>query len=151
MDKCEWLGSIHGLTSWWVTTWQHILDFSSVYIWYRSMLLCSIGAYCWALKLWLLVMQFGQKFSQPPAEDIFYSKTRSMLHNLGLQNYEKNFKKGLLTDTTLPLLTDRLVFGFWSSYSYSLLYFYHLSCSLHIGNVFILESPWLVMMRFQCS
>lgn len=26
--------------------------------------------------------------------------------SLGLQNYEKNFKKGLLTDTTLPLLTD---------------------------------------------
>lgn len=52
------------------------------------------------------LFQFGQKFSQPPAEDIFYSKTRSMLHNLGLQNYEKNFKKGLLTDTTLPLLTD---------------------------------------------
>uniref|UniRef100_A0A2N9HR81 SAM domain-containing protein n=1 Tax=Fagus sylvatica TaxID=28930 RepID=A0A2N9HR81_FAGSY len=46
------------------------------------------------------LFQFGQKFSQPPAEDIFYSKTRSMLHNLGLQNYEKNFKKGLLTDTT---------------------------------------------------
>uniref|UniRef100_A0A7N2MGU6 Uncharacterized protein n=1 Tax=Quercus lobata TaxID=97700 RepID=A0A7N2MGU6_QUELO len=55
------------------------------------------------------LFQIGQKFSQPPTEDIFYSKTRSMLNNLGLQNYEKNFKKGLLTDTTLPLLTDRLV------------------------------------------
>lgn len=52
------------------------------------------------------LFQLGQKFSQPPTEDIFYSKTRSMLNNLGLQNYEKNFKKGLLTDTTLPLLTD---------------------------------------------
>lgn len=52
------------------------------------------------------LFQIGQKFSQPPTEDIFYSKTRSMLNNLGLQNYEKNFKKGLLTDTTLPLLTD---------------------------------------------
>jgi hypothetical protein len=30
-----------------------------------------------------------------------------MLQSLGLQNYEKNFKKGLLTDQTLPLLTDR--------------------------------------------
>lgn len=30
-----------------------------------------------------------------------------MLNNLGLQTYEKNFKKGLLTDSTLPLLTDR--------------------------------------------
>ncbi|PSS32904.1 CDPK-related kinase like, partial [Actinidia chinensis var. chinensis] len=48
----------------------------------------------------------GQKFSQPPAEDVFYVKTRTMLTRLGLQNYEKNFKKGLLTDNTLPLLND---------------------------------------------
>ncbi|XP_058092771.1 chloroplastic import inner membrane translocase subunit HP30-2-like [Magnolia sinica] len=48
----------------------------------------------------------GQKFSQPPAEDMFYARTRCMLTNLGLQKYEKNFKKGLLTDSTLPLLTD---------------------------------------------
>jgi hypothetical protein len=54
-------------------------------------------------------MQVGQKFSQPAAEDINYAKTRSMLNNLGLQNYEKNFKKGLLSDNTLPLLNDRLV------------------------------------------
>ncbi|KAL5568074.1 hypothetical protein UlMin_024649 [Ulmus minor] len=52
------------------------------------------------------LFQLGQKFSQPPTEDIYYSKTRSMLSNLGLQNYEKNFKKGLLSDSTLPLLTD---------------------------------------------
>ncbi|XP_051143728.1 chloroplastic import inner membrane translocase subunit HP30-2 [Andrographis paniculata] len=52
------------------------------------------------------LFQLGQKFSQPPVEDVFYVKTRSMLSNLGLQNYEKNFKRGLLTDTTLPLLTD---------------------------------------------
>ncbi|GER32222.1 mitochondrial import inner membrane translocase [Striga asiatica] len=52
------------------------------------------------------IFQFGQKFSQPPAEDVYYVKTRSMLSNLGLQNYEKNFKRGLLTDNTLPLLTD---------------------------------------------
>lgn len=52
-------------------------------------------------------MQLGQKFSQPPAEDTHYAKTRYMLNNLGLQSYEKNFKKGLLTDGTLPLLTDR--------------------------------------------
>ncbi|KAK6936589.1 hypothetical protein RJ641_033619 [Dillenia turbinata] len=48
----------------------------------------------------------GQKFSQPPAEDVFYVKTRNFLANLGLQNYEKNFRRGLLTDSTLPLLTD---------------------------------------------
>ncbi|RLM66027.1 uncharacterized protein C2845_PM16G06650 [Panicum miliaceum] len=48
----------------------------------------------------------GQKFSQPKSEDTYYSRGRSMLQSLGLQNYEKNFKKGLLTDQTLPLLTD---------------------------------------------
>ncbi|WVZ85504.1 hypothetical protein U9M48_032427 [Paspalum notatum var. saurae] len=48
----------------------------------------------------------GQKFSQPKSEDTYYSRGRSMLQTLGLQNYEKNFKKGLLTDQTLPLLTD---------------------------------------------
>ncbi|KAL5215463.1 hypothetical protein ABZP36_006864 [Zizania latifolia] len=48
----------------------------------------------------------GQKFSQPPSEDIYYSRGRNMLKKLGLQNYEKNFKKGLLTDQTLPLLND---------------------------------------------
>nr|KYP53798.1 hypothetical protein KK1_024372 [Cajanus cajan] len=52
------------------------------------------------------LFQIGQKFSQPPTEDIHYAKTRNMLHNLGLQSYEKNFKKGLLTDNTLPLLND---------------------------------------------
>ncbi|OWM75490.1 hypothetical protein CDL15_Pgr021654 [Punica granatum] len=52
------------------------------------------------------LFKFGQKFSQPPVEDTHYLRTRSMLTNLGLQNYEKNFKKGLLTDSTLPLLTD---------------------------------------------
>lgn len=56
-------------------------------------------------------MQLGQKFSQPPTEDIRYAKARQMLYNLGLQNYEKNFKRGLLTDNTLPLLTDRLTLG----------------------------------------
>nr|ACG40019.1 SAM domain family protein [Zea mays] len=48
----------------------------------------------------------SQKFSQPQSGDTYYSRGRSMLQKLGLQNYEKNFKKGLLTDQTLPLLTD---------------------------------------------
>ncbi|KAJ4974845.1 hypothetical protein NE237_008019 [Protea cynaroides] len=52
------------------------------------------------------LFKLGQKFSQPPTEDLFYVRTRCMLTRLGLQNYEKNFKKGLLTDSTLPLLTD---------------------------------------------
>ncbi|KAF8379856.1 hypothetical protein HHK36_029305 [Tetracentron sinense] len=55
------------------------------------------------------LFQLGQKFSQPPVEDAFYARTRGMLTSLGLQNYEKNFKKGLLTDSTLALLTDRQV------------------------------------------
>ncbi|XP_012488637.1 chloroplastic import inner membrane translocase subunit HP30-2 [Gossypium raimondii] len=52
------------------------------------------------------LFQLGKNFSQPPVEDVNYYRTRSMLNSLGLQNYEKNFKKGLLTDSTLPLLTD---------------------------------------------
>lgn len=52
-------------------------------------------------------MKIGQKFSQPPEEDMHYAITRNMLSGLGLQKYEKNFKKGLLTDKTLPLLNDK--------------------------------------------
>ncbi|XP_076909066.1 chloroplastic import inner membrane translocase subunit HP30-2-like [Bidens hawaiensis] len=52
------------------------------------------------------LFKLGEKFSKKPVEDVLYSKTRGMLSNLGLANYEKNFKSGLLTDTTLPLLTD---------------------------------------------
>lgn len=52
------------------------------------------------------LFKLGEKFSQPPVEDVLYSETRAMLSRLGLQSYEKNFKKGLLTDSTLPLLTD---------------------------------------------
>lgn len=52
------------------------------------------------------LFKLGEKFSQPPAEDVYYSKTRNLLTSLGLQNYEKNFKRGLLNDNTLPLITD---------------------------------------------
>ncbi|KAH8492332.1 hypothetical protein H0E87_021771 [Populus deltoides] len=52
------------------------------------------------------LFKLGEKLSKPPVEDLCYARTKSMLNNLGLQNYEKNFKKGLLTDNTLPLLTD---------------------------------------------
>ncbi|VAH32118.1 unnamed protein product [Triticum turgidum subsp. durum] len=50
----------------------------------------------------------GQKFSKTKThnEDMNYSRARNMLNQLGLQNYEKNFKKGLLTDETLPLLNE---------------------------------------------
>ncbi|KAL6509675.1 hypothetical protein OROGR_022985 [Orobanche gracilis] len=51
--------------------------------------------------------QLGQKLSQElQAEDLNYIKTRLMLRDLGLQNYEKNFKRGLLSDSTLALLND---------------------------------------------
>ncbi|CAI7840305.1 unnamed protein product, partial [Closterium sp. NIES-54] len=35
-----------------------------------------------------------------------YLESKAMLQELGLGKYEKNFKKGLLTDRTLPLLND---------------------------------------------
>ncbi|XP_021725737.1 uncharacterized protein LOC110692954 [Chenopodium quinoa] len=53
------------------------------------------------------IYKLGEKFSKPVVEDDpFYAKTRSLLFSLGLQSYEKNFKKGLLNDRTLPLLND---------------------------------------------
>ncbi|KAF6170982.1 hypothetical protein GIB67_014799 [Kingdonia uniflora] len=52
------------------------------------------------------IFALGQRFSQPPTRDTFYTRTRGMLAGLGLQCYEKNFKKGPLIDITLPLLTD---------------------------------------------
>ncbi|VAH56044.1 unnamed protein product [Triticum turgidum subsp. durum] len=50
----------------------------------------------------------GQRFSKPQgvSEHNYYARTSSMLQNLGLEKYEKNFRKGHLTDHTLPLLTD---------------------------------------------
>lgn len=67
----------------------------------------------------LVIIKLGKKFSQQPVEDIYYAETRNMLSNLGLQNYEKNFKKGLLTDRTLPLLTDRQVVEFSFFFTYA--------------------------------
>ncbi|GJU06127.1 mitochondrial import inner membrane translocase subunit TIM22 [Tanacetum coccineum] len=54
------------------------------------------------------LFKLGEKFSKPPTatKDVLYTKTRGMLTSLGLHHYEKNFKSGLLTDTTLPLLID---------------------------------------------
>ncbi|KAI3704814.1 hypothetical protein L1987_75043 [Smallanthus sonchifolius] len=52
------------------------------------------------------IWKLQEKFSKPRAEDVLYNKTRGMLWRLGLHDYEKNFKSGLLTDSTLPLLTD---------------------------------------------
>ncbi|XP_074592838.1 chloroplastic import inner membrane translocase subunit HP30-2-like [Curcuma longa] len=52
------------------------------------------------------IFKVSEKFSKPPVDDMFYSRTKGILTCLGLQNYEKNFKKGLLNDATLPLLTE---------------------------------------------
>ncbi|KAI3972509.1 hypothetical protein MKW92_021934 [Papaver armeniacum] len=41
--------------------------------------------------------QLGHRISPPSRE---YTRTRCMLSNLGLQNYEKNFQEGFLIDTT---------------------------------------------------
>lgn len=46
------------------------------------------------------------KLAQPPPDDMYYANAKSMLRCLGLERYEKNFKKGLLTDSTLSLLND---------------------------------------------
>ncbi|CAH8387531.1 unnamed protein product [Eruca vesicaria subsp. sativa] len=43
------------------------------------------------------------------AQDAFYTEARAMLSKLGLEEYEKNFKKGHFTDCTLPLLTDSVL------------------------------------------
>ena len=62
-------------------------------------------------------MQIGKQFSKGKAgssgaaADAAYFRTDQMLDTLGLVQYKKNFRKGMLSDTTLPLLTDRYVFG----------------------------------------
>ncbi|CAF2090509.1 unnamed protein product [Brassica napus] len=43
------------------------------------------------------------------AQDAFYIETKAMLSKLDLEEYEKNFKKGHLTDPTLPFLTDSVL------------------------------------------
>ncbi|KAF2534831.1 hypothetical protein F2Q70_00032395 [Brassica cretica] len=53
-----------------------------------------------------IFFKLGERFSKPSVEDPYYTRARSMLLKLGLEKYEKNFKKGLLADPTLPLLTD---------------------------------------------
>ncbi|XP_039056693.1 chloroplastic import inner membrane translocase subunit HP30-2-like [Hibiscus syriacus] len=80
-------------------------------------------SYIWSFFFALVqggLFQLGQKFSQPPAEDMYYTRTRSMLSSLGLQNYEKNFKGGLLTDSTLPLLTDGQAVGLYLDSTFKL-------------------------------
>ena len=52
-------------------------------------------------------MKVGQSFTGNSAKtDVYYYHTNGMLAALGLEKYEKNFKRGLLTDDTLALLSD---------------------------------------------
>ncbi|KAI3846561.1 hypothetical protein MKX03_008243 [Papaver bracteatum] len=51
-------------------------------------------------------LKLREKTSELPVE---YERTKCMLSNLGLQNYEKNFEKGLLTDSTMPFLTGSVL------------------------------------------
>lgn len=52
-------------------------------------------------------MKIGQSFSgKNEKTDVFYSHAVGMLTALGLEKYEKNFKRGLLTDDCLLLLND---------------------------------------------
>ncbi|KAI3905720.1 hypothetical protein MKW92_035591 [Papaver armeniacum] len=51
-------------------------------------------------------LKLREKTSELPVE---YTRTKCMLSNLGLQNYEKNFEKGLLTDSTMPFLTGSVL------------------------------------------
>mmetsp|Transcript_3109 Transcript_3109/g.9222 ORF Transcript_3109/g.9222 Transcript_3109/m.9222 type:complete len:265 (+) Transcript_3109:82-876(+) len=55
--------------------------------------------------------QIGKQFSKGKkgdgaAVDAAYFRTDQMLDTLGLVKYKKNFRRGMLSDTTLPLLTD---------------------------------------------
>ena len=52
-------------------------------------------------------IKIGQSFSgKNEKTDVFYSHAVRMLATLGLEKYEKNFKRGLLTDDCLLLLND---------------------------------------------
>ena len=52
-------------------------------------------------------MKVGQMFNgKNPTQDVYYYHTVGMLTALGLEKYEKNFRRGLLTDDCLALLSD---------------------------------------------
>ena len=52
-------------------------------------------------------MKAGQWFTGTNAsQDIYYYHTNCMLTSLGLEKYEKNFRKGMLMDDCLTLLSD---------------------------------------------
>ena len=57
-------------------------------------------------------MKVGQMFSNKnPSEDVYYYHTVGMLNALGLEKYEKNFERGLLTDDWLAAQRRRAAGG----------------------------------------
>eukprot|EP00898_Chlorokybus_atmophyticus_P004822 jgi/Chlat1/5340/Chrsp35S05206 len=69
-----------------------------------------VGAISTGLSFALLQAAFTKVMTawgpKKPQPETNYLKTKGMLQNLGLERYEKNFKKGELNDSVLPLLTD---------------------------------------------
>lgn len=52
-------------------------------------------------------MKVGQWFTgKNTTQDVYYYHTVGMLTALGLEKYEKNFRRGLLMDDCLALLSD---------------------------------------------
>jgi len=54
-------------------------------------------------------MQLGKKFKRGPAVEELpeYMRATHFLGTLGMQNYQKNLKRGLLNDSTIHLWNDR--------------------------------------------
>lgn len=61
------------------------------------------------MVLYYVALQVGKKFAKTPTEDKDYLQGKVMLQKLDLQKYEKNLRKGMLTDSTLHLVNDRFV------------------------------------------
>ncbi|XP_026416162.1 chloroplastic import inner membrane translocase subunit HP30-2-like [Papaver somniferum] len=56
-----------------------------------------------------LVHEVESRYQHATLEDTRYIRTRRMLSELGLEDYEKHFKKHLLRDKTMHLLKERQV------------------------------------------
>ncbi|KAI3849696.1 hypothetical protein MKW98_026610 [Papaver atlanticum] len=64
-------------------------------------LICALGD--------SLMHEVDTRSQRTALEDTQYTRTRCMLSELGLQDYEKHFKKQLLRDETMPWLKERKV------------------------------------------
>ena len=74
--------------------------------WYRLIIVCYVA------------LQAGKKFAKTPTEDKDYLRGKSMLQKLDLLKYEKNLRKGMLTDSTLHLVNDRFVTFIYIVYNF---------------------------------